>query len=198
MLVTHLEPLARLAASDHVPALISQDLKEPGSERTGDVEPVERFPGLDEGVLERVPCFVDAAEHANGKSESRALVGPHQRLVRSGVSRLGHSDHFAFDLRLQRFSLLVVNGTKASEESFMWIRQADPPIMKDPPILVDSTAHTDGVTSSGEKALARSPRSLPPCCSSAVKSGAPGPRLSRQSRKSPNLVPYGTYECPPS
>ena len=51
LLVADLVAITRLPASDHVAALITQDLKEPRAERPSDVEPVKRLPGLDERVL---------------------------------------------------------------------------------------------------------------------------------------------------
>ena len=60
------------------------------------------LPGFDKGIPKRISGFVDATEHPYGQAEPGTLVRSHQRIVRSGVSRFGHSDHFALDLRLQR------------------------------------------------------------------------------------------------
>jgi hypothetical protein len=76
-LISRLETSARLSTADYVTALVPENLEEPRTKGTVGVEPVERLPSLDEGVLKGVAGLVGASQHSDGESKPRSLIGAH-------------------------------------------------------------------------------------------------------------------------
>jgi hypothetical protein len=86
--------------------MVPQDLEEQRTERPIRVEPVERFPSLDKGLLERITGIVRTPEHTHCKTKTGPLIGSYEGLVESDPACFACPDQFFFDLRLQRVSSL--------------------------------------------------------------------------------------------
>jgi len=107
LLVSGLESATGALASDDVPTVIPENLKEPRPERPLHVESGQRLPRLHESLLERVLGFVWAAKHSEGYTETRSLIRSYDGLVESRTACLAQSNQLFLDLRLQYVSSLL-------------------------------------------------------------------------------------------
>ena len=94
-----IEPGAPTA--DGVPALIAQDLKEPGAEGTPEIESGQGAPGLDEGVLDGVSSIFLVPHHPDGDPHTRQFVRADDGLEESRVPCLAHLQELPLDIGLQ-------------------------------------------------------------------------------------------------